>query len=161
MTVDCSAETVISKMIDCELGLVFVNAAPWVLSFTLIAYTLVIIWGTRKIGLVLKETADVTVIENGTSRTVQMAGLKSALLKENPGSEDPQDLMIDISKVSVFIGSIGLAALFIGIGYWIIFSLYLRPDGLGDVQKLWTFFLAGSAMFLPYAFSRLSELFRA
>ncbi|PLX45212.1 MAG: hypothetical protein C0605_01265 [Hyphomicrobiales bacterium] len=61
--------------------------------------------------------------------------------------------------MSVFIGSIGLAALFIGIGYWVLFSLFLGPDKLEKLDHLWTFFLAGSAMFLPYAFDRLTKLF--
>lgn len=83
-----------------------------------------------------------------------MIGLRSALTSDD-GDED----QLEISKVSVFLGSIGIAALFIGIVYWIIFSLFLNPEQLETLERIWIYFLTGSAMFLPYAFDRRSKLF--
>ena len=126
--------------------------------FAILVYTGLIVWGTRKLSLVLNGDGDQgEVDEEGISqKKTQLRGLRSAL-----ASDDGDPDQLDITKISVFLGSIGIASLFVGIGYWVIFSLFLYPEKLESLERIWIYFLAGSAMFLPYAFDRLSKLFKA
>ena len=155
---DCISITNISERFECQLGTLFVNLSPFVMVFTIIVYTGLIVWGAKKLSLVLNGEGERSELDaDGNPKPVsQMVGLRSALT-----SDDGDANQLEITKISVFLGSIGIAALFVGIGYWIIFSLFLSPEKLQSLESIWIYFLAGSAMFLPYAFDRLSKLFGA
>jgi hypothetical protein len=63
------------------------------------------------------------------------------------------------SRVAGALGAVGIAATFVGIGYWALHELYFG-DNLGKISDLSTYFLAGSALFIPYAFNSLSSIFK-
>lgn len=164
----CSSITNISERFECQLGELFANLSPFIMVFTILVYTGLIVWGTQRLSLVLngdddgngnKRNLDIPIeVEGENTRTPEpkMSGLRSALASDE-GDKD----QLEITKISVFLGSIGIAALFVGIGYWIVFSLFLSPEKLQSLESIWIYFLSGSAMFLPYAFDRLSKLFGA
>lgn len=45
------------------------------------------------------------------------------------------------------------------IGYWVVYQLYFGTD-LDKITKLSTYLLAGSALFIPYGFNKLSSIFK-
>lgn len=68
------------------------------------------------------------------------------------------------AKVSGAIGSVAIAALFVGLGYYILFAMFTENAENFTLDKkidgLQTYFLAGAALFLPFAFEKLSEIFK-
>ena len=116
-----------------------------IMYFSLFVYTLVLIWGLR----MLKSSFKV----EGT--------LLKLLSEDEPHPKNPKDNSPkpSFSRLAGAVGSMGLAAVFIGIGYWVIFALFTgeditRLDGLGP------YFLSGSALFAPYAFNKLARVFK-
>lgn len=63
------------------------------------------------------------------------------------------------SRVAGALGAVGLAATFVAIGYWVVYQFYFGTD-LDKITKLSTYFLAGSALFIPYGFNKLSSIFK-
>ena len=76
-----------------------------------------------------------------------------------PGAA-PSTAEASFRRVAGAIGAIGIAAAFVSMGYWVLHTLFFDIDNLGKIQGLGTYFLAGSAMFLPYAFNQLASIFR-
>ena len=64
------------------------------------------------------------------------------------------------SRLAGAVGAMAIAATFVGIGYWAIEALFFEPENLDSLEKLRVYFLVGSALFAPYAFNKLSEVFR-
>lgn len=79
---------------------------------------------------------------------------------------------ISFSRVAGSIGAVAMAAFFAGLGVWSFFAINdttLYPAGgdlneqvslISRISELGTFFAAGSALFLPYAFNRISTIFK-
>lgn len=63
------------------------------------------------------------------------------------------------SRTAGAIGAMGLAATTIGIGYWLVYSLFYDPSPLTELNNIGWYYLSGSALFAPYAFNRLSSIF--
>jgi hypothetical protein len=67
------------------------------------------------------------------------------------------------SRVSGFIGSIVMAIFFWALGNVILYKALGGAAGLAEIKALMsglsTYFLAGSALFLPYAFNQLKGIF--
>ncbi len=113
--------------------------------------TSVLIWGLKKVSKVLDSKTDgVSVMREG--------------IDEEPGSaaKTSQPGKGSISRISAgAIGAVAIAATFVGIGYWAIYARFFDPDDLAKFKDMGTYFLAGSAMFMPYAFNQLTEVFKA
>lgn len=73
------------------------------------------------------------------------------------GRDDGDGPLPSFSWIAGSIGALSLVATFVAVGYWTLYALYLDGD-LQRLKDLWWFFLAGSALFLPYAFNRLSTI---
>lgn len=90
-----------------------------------------------------------------------------ALLTNDPKNSDEMELLIEkainqedksFSRLAGAIGSMGLSSLFIGVGYWVIYTLF-SGGNLDELKGLGKYFLAGSALFVPYAFNQLKTIF--
>lgn len=142
------------------------------LSFILaiVLLTGVLIWGLRLISSVLRQThtdgASVLrhmVSEHAeTTANAPAPGAVPPPMNANapapaPGPSGPGKG--SFSRLAGAVGAIGLAATFIGIGYWVLFALFFGGD-LTKLDDIGTYFLSGSALFAPYAFNKLSTVFK-
>jgi len=80
------------------------------------------------------------------------------LSEKNPPADSGKPVG-SFSRVAGAIGSTVLAALFAGISYWALHTLFMGGD-LTRLQDLSTFFLVGSALFAPYAFNQIRGIFQ-
>jgi hypothetical protein len=65
------------------------------------------------------------------------------------------------SRLIAFIGMITLSALFLGVGYFTLWALFFgQPKDIQAVKDTGALFLTGSALFAPYAFNKLAEVFK-
>ena len=120
------------------------NCEIIVMYLSLLVYTFVLIWGLKLI----------------TKSFSQPDIFLKLLSEENSNSENSEDIQKpSFSRLAGAIGSIGLAAVFIGIGYWIIYSLF-SGGKLEALDGIGTYFLSGSAIFAPYALNQLGKVFK-
>lgn len=110
------------------------------------AVTAVLIWGLRLVSRELQKPGP-------AGRTL----LSRALSEKTTDPSSPSDG--SFSRVAGALGAIAVASTFVGIGYWVLFELFLGND-LAKLKDVGIYFLAGSALFLPYAFNQLSSIFR-
>jgi hypothetical protein len=119
----------------------------------------VLIWGLKLLSRELQKPAP-----NAAGKSLLAAALSEKSVQGGAQGVVPvpaQDQPGSFSRLAGTIGAIGIAATFVGIGYWIIFDLFLNNGGdLTKIGDLKYYFLAGSAMFLPYAFNQLSSVFK-
>ncbi len=135
------------------------NIGGWIaFVLALVAMTGVLVWGLRLITRVLKQPADPEkpdrtlmqeVLSEKAGRTAGDGGGKAADDKKT-GS---------FSRVAGAVGTIAIAATFVGLGYWIVYSLFFKQP-LEDLAETGVYFLAGAALFAPYAFNQLSSIFK-
>lgn len=64
------------------------------------------------------------------------------------------------SRIAGAFGMTGLAAVTIGIGYWLIYALFYEPQALPRLDEAAGWFATGGALFAPYAVNRLAGAFR-
>lgn len=123
---------------------------PIIMYVSLFIYTVVLIWGLRLISKSFKDDgAFLKLLSEDTPEP-----------KENSHSNNVEPLpKPSFSRLAGAVGSMGLAAVFIGIGYWVIFALFNNVD-LNRLDGLGTYFLSGSALFAPYAFNQLTKVFK-
>lgn len=115
-----------------------------------IAMTGVLVWGLKQVSRELGR------VNPKTQRTFM-----AEALSEKEGAPAGVDEKSSFSRVSGALGAIGIAATFVGIGYWALHGLFFESaDNLGKISSLSTYFLSGSALFIPYAFNRLSDIFK-
>ena len=116
-----------------------------------IAMTSVLIWGLKHVSRELGR------VNPTTHRT-----LMAEALSEKDANGNEADEQTSFSRVSGALGAVGIAATFVGIGYWALHGLFFSTSSdLGKISSLSTYFLSGSALFLPYAFNTISGIFRA
>ncbi|CUH40181.1 hypothetical protein JSE7799_02911 [Jannaschia seosinensis] len=114
-----------------------------------IAMTGVLIWGLKHVSRELGR------VNPTTNRT-----LMAEALSEKEGTEAGVDEDTSFSRVSGALGAIGIAATFVGIGYWALHGLFFGTEAnLEKISSLSTYFLAGSALFIPYGFNKISKIF--
>lgn len=119
--------------------------------FALGGLTFFLIWGIKKISLAMGDPK--------TKSSLLLNGILSESKPIPPLPSANGTVKGSFSRVSGAIGAISIAATFIGIGYWAIFALFFDPSNLENFKEMGTYFLAGSAMFMPYAFNQLSSIF--
>ncbi len=134
----------------------------------IVALSGVLIWGLKLLSQELKKPAsNAPGNPNAPGKSLLAAALSEKNVQSATGGAPgaapgtAQDQPGSFSRLAGTIGAIGIAATFVGIGYWIIFDLFLNNGGdLTKIGDLKYYFLAGSAMFLPYAFNQLSSIFK-
>jgi len=76
------------------------------------------------------------------------------------GANEPK-MSASSSRLIAFIGMIILSALFLGVGYFTLWALFFgQPKDVQAVKDTGTVFLTGSALFAPYAFNKLADVFK-
>jgi hypothetical protein len=123
----------------------------------IIALSGVLVWGLKLISKELQSPGanSKTLLANALSeKTPRAPGAPGAAGQNTPDGS--------FSRTAGAIGAVGIAATFIGIGYWAIYELFFGSAAdLTKISDLKVYFLAGSAMFLPYAFNQLSAIFKS
>jgi hypothetical protein len=122
----------------------FLGITYWI---AVVAQTSILIWGVRLISRELQRDV-------GGGRTFLALALSEKVEPGVGGSELPS-----FSRVAGALGGVGIAASFVGIGYWILQQLFFAGD-LSKISQLHLYFAAGAALFLPYAFNQLSSIFK-
>lgn len=108
------------------------------------AYTCVLLWGAK-------------IIQ--TSIPDQLSIRRLLMVKDDQNSPDPENDVPSFGRHAAALGLMGLAGVLIGVGYYVIYALFYTPENLKNLAELKTYFLAGSALFAPYAFTKLKEVF--
>ena len=116
-----------------------------IFSLSLFMMTLTLVWGLRLVLRVLT-----------APRADGDCLLRNALSEKGPGAEAPGSF----SRIAGAFGMTGLAAVTIGIGYWLVFALFYEPAALPRLGEATAYFAAGGALFAPYAVNRLAGAFR-
>lgn len=109
----------------------------------IIIYSLILAWGIRQAHLIINK----------------QGGLANILSEKTDDPAKAEGQPTSYSRVSGFVGSMGLASVFIGIGYWVIFMLFADKQ-ITNLENLKAYFLSGSALFAPYAFNKISGMFK-
>jgi len=141
--------------------------------FANIAYTAVLIWGFKNVSAALKSTPSIQQNQatpktsgwNNMLRSNPAIMPPPADVKGNPRAVATPEPDISYARVSGAIGSIAIASLFVGMSYWILYALFFGTgtgayDIATKINAMSGFFIAGAALFLPYAFDRLSSIFK-
>ena len=144
------------KSMDANVNILYATYA-----LAIFALSGVLIWGLKLLSRELQrpDANNKTLLARALSEkpaaappTAPGAGAAAGGTQDQPGS---------FSRTAGAIGAVGIAATFVGIGYWIIFDLFADKGAeLTKIGDLKYYFLAGSAMFLPYAFNQLSSIFK-
>lgn len=69
-------------------------------------------------------------------------------------------MVASTSRLVALLGLLGILSMFIGVGYYLLWSLFCK----GEVPQLWEivrFFYAGAAMFAPYLVNQIREAFES
>ena len=121
---------------------------------SVVAMTGVLIWGLKHVSRELSRVVDPA---NQRTFMAEVLSEKRTLGASAPpaGTSEPPSF----SRVAGALGAVGIAATFVGIGYWALHGLYFGGS-LNKISDLSTYFLAGSALFIPYAFNTISSVFK-
>ena len=130
----------------------FPSSTYWL---AVVAMSLVLVAGFRLLVKELQKPIDST---KANGQTVLQKAL-SEKLSPDPGGTAPAEP--SFSRVAGAIGALGIAAAFVGIGYWVLHALFFVEADIANIDGLRTYFLAGAAMFLPYAFNQLASIFKS
>lgn len=128
-------------MSDTSITSIPVGNIEGIFYLSIFVYTALIIWGLK---LIQKSLSD-------------PGSFKKVLSEKN--NED-QDVSPSFSRLTGAVGTMGLAAIFIGVGYWVIYAVFNNLS-LIVLQDLGVYFLSGSALFAPYAFNKLAGVFKS
>lgn len=98
---------------------------------------------------------------NSVERSVRRQNVSAEALSEKTGDSDALDALpgeASFSRVAGALGAVGLADTVVAIGYWVVYHLHFCTD-LDKITKLSTYFLSGSALFIPNCFNKFSWIF--
>jgi hypothetical protein len=116
----------------------------------LLVTTGVLIWALKLVSKALTQP---------TSRAGILQGpLINTILAEEP-NDPTEPEKGSFSRTAGMIGATGLASVTIGIGYWIIYGLFYDEIDPESIKNVGWYYLAGSALFFPYAFNQLASIF--
>ncbi len=123
--------------------------------------TFILLWGIKRIAVALG-----TSTGNGRSLASELLSEKvEATPAATPvagaaAAAQPTTAQVgSFSRTAGAIGGMALAAAVVGISYWVLYALFYNGD-LARLEGVGTFFLSGSALFAPYAFNKLSKVFK-
>ena len=77
-----------------------------------------------------------------------------------PGKEVEADTDEIFSRTAGAIGAGGLAAIFVTLGYWIIYALHFDAAAIDHLNGLSSYFMLGAALFAPYAIDKIKDIFK-
>jgi hypothetical protein len=125
-----------------------------------IVMTIVLLWGLKIISWALMQSPKPIPLKGEGTAPAPPQPLATTILAESP-DPDTGDYKGSFSRTAGAFGAMGMAAALVGISYWVIFDLYEDSNGssLGNLKNAGWYFLAGSALFAPYAFNQLSKIF--
>ncbi len=93
-----------------------------------------------------------------------------ALSEKLPGRQDdppppgtgttPSEEPPSASRIGMALGTLVLAVVVLGVGYYIVYALFMDVDLTKKLDKIHYYFLSGAALFAPYAFNQLSSIFK-
>ncbi|HEY5723448.1 MAG TPA: hypothetical protein VIT45_14120 [Allosphingosinicella sp.] len=107
--------------------------------------------------LVASHQADVQA-----AAALSVAGTPTAAPAPVTAQEVAEALPASYSRIAGAFGAIVLAAALYAIANYIVWAMFFAPDKVSPVlQNIGSFFLAGSALFAPYAFNQLTSIFPA
>ena len=94
-------------------------------------------------------------------RTRVTTSLPTGRSKEGAGDTQVETDTDEIfSRTAGAIGAGGLAAIFVTLGYWIIYALHFDPEAIYHLNGLSNYFLLGAALFAPYAIDKVRDIFK-
>lgn len=114
--------------------------------------------------IILFRGISVIISSAETTKDTDRSLLMEALSEKSVVSSG-EDKAVTVGKIGSFsrtagaFGAMALASAVIGVSYWLVYALFYDGD-LEAIQKTSWFFLSGSALFAPYAFNKLSTLFK-
>lgn len=132
--------------------------------FSVIVVTAILIWGFKLVNGLLRSVPDETkprqtFLGRAMSEKTVVDKLSTPAAAQTRASADIEEVA-SYSRVSGAIGSIILAAMLAGVGYYFLYALFFKPEGLKVMNDLWLYFAAGAALFAPYAVNQLSSIFK-
>jgi hypothetical protein len=150
--IDAAATTpeTVAQAATTTLG--FANITYWLATFAL---TALLVWGFRMLSKELQQP-----VKGAGGQTTMMRMALSEKTVNTPAETKDKVEEGSFSRVAGAIGAVGIAATFVGISYWILHTLFFDISNLTKLEGLGTYFLAGSAMFLPYAFNQVASIFK-
>lgn len=136
---------------------------------TFVIVTCVLLWGLRILQGVLLRTdpnnpklrfIDKALTEKRFSRVVESQVQSNTHSNPLPAplSSNTSDDVPSTSRVGAAVGTLVLAVMALGVGYYMLWSLFAHQSV--DLSGIGTYFLSGSALFAPYAFNQLSSIFK-
>ena len=130
------------------------TSAEFTFYLTLTITTGVLIWGLKIIAKALESPT--------ANNAVGGAGqpLIRTVLAEPPSETGEAGVKGSFSRTAGAIGAMGMAAVTIGVGYWILHELFFGKELSKLADARW-YFLSGSALFFPYAFNQLGKIFKS
>ena len=122
--------------------------------------SIVLLWGLKIIAWALMRAPNPVPISQDDARLSRTGQpLAYTVLAEEP---DPAtgEFKGSFSRTAGAFGAMALAASLVGISYWIVFDLFYNSgSNLKNLQSAGWYFLAGAALFAPYAFNQLAKIF--
>lgn len=122
----------------------------------------VLVWALRLVGAQLQqkdEESGSRFISTALSEKERLArDADGELIRNSDGSVVKIPAQASFSRLAGALGAIGIAALYVSIGYWILNALF-QDKSLDSLEELWPYLVGGAALFFPYAFNRLSKVF--
>lgn len=86
---------------------------------------------------------------------------EKSLINEQALTESERNGVTSYSRVSGLIGAVILATFFWGLGNIILYKAIISPSEITTLlSSVGSFFLAGSSLFVPYAFNQLKGVFQ-
>jgi len=77
------------------------------------------------------------------------------------GNQGAPVMSASSSRLIAFVGMIIISALYLGVGYYTLWALFFgQAQEIENVKQTGTLFLTGSALFAPYAFNKLADVFK-
>ena len=144
----------------------------------ILALNLFVVWALRKITLAItltevlaeKDPAEVKARAESVKSAVQVAvAAEKAAAKDGNGETKadqaapaiPDPVPTSSSRTAAFLGSLVLVAALWAFANYSVWAAFWQPAALGNALDAFkSFFLAGSALFAPYAFNQLGTAFR-
>ncbi len=122
---------------------------------SVVAMTGVLVWGLKML------SRELGTVDAKTGLSYMAEALRE---KEPPRNARGDDGTVvsdrtSFSRVAGALGAVGLAAVFVGIGYWTLYQLHFGDD-LTKLSALSPYFMAGAALFVPYASNKLVSIFK-
>jgi len=125
-----------------------------------VTYTAMVVSMIGMLGILVWGMKRLSTVFSSDTKSGQTFWKEALVDDQAPLSPDGHDPKASFSRMAGAIGTLALAATLVGVGIWCIYSLYLKPANLQQLEHLGTFFLSGAALFAPYAVNQLTKIFK-